>query len=83
MASALDHLSLGGRISWLASLDTSIDPPKHLRRTSILCTIGPKTNSVEAINKLRTAGLNVVRMNVRVLTHDLSSGILQMHGAFF
>ncbi|KAK2074092.1 hypothetical protein P8C59_008325 [Phyllachora maydis] len=63
MASALDHLTISGRIPWLASLDTAIDPPKQLRRTSIICTIGPKTNSVEAINKLRTAGLNVVRMN--------------------
>lgn len=27
-----------------------------------ICTIGPKTNSVEAINKLRDSGLNVVRM---------------------
>ncbi|KAJ9150359.1 Pyruvate kinase [Pleurostoma richardsiae] len=60
---ALDHLSLGGRIDWLASLDTAYHPEKNYRRTSIICTIGPKTNSVEAINKLRQAGLNVVRMN--------------------
>ncbi|KAI1078984.1 pyruvate kinase [Whalleya microplaca] len=60
---ALDHLNLGGKIEWLASLDTAIHPEKNYRRTSIICTIGPKTNSVEAINKLRTAGLNVVRMN--------------------
>ena len=33
------------------------------RRTSIIGTIGPKTNSAEKINMLRTAGLNVVRMN--------------------
>lgn len=60
---ALAHLSLGGRIDWLASLDTAYQPAKNYRRTSIICTIGPKTNSVEAINKLRGAGLNVVRMN--------------------
>lgn len=29
----------------------------------VAIAIGPKTNSVEAINKLRIAGLNVVRMN--------------------
>ncbi|EPE04810.1 pyruvate kinase [Ophiostoma piceae UAMH 11346] len=63
VANALDHLSLGGRIDWLANLDTASQPEKNLRRTSIICTIGPKTNSVEAINALRTAGLNVVRMN--------------------
>lgn len=60
---ALDHLSLGGKIEWLAQLDTAYQPERNLRRTSIICTIGPKTNSVEAINKLREAGLNVVRMN--------------------
>jgi pyruvate kinase len=63
MATALDHLQGGSRINWLASLNTAFQPEKNLRRTSIICTIGPKTNSPEAINKLRTAGLNVVRMN--------------------
>lgn len=61
-ADALDHLNLG-RIEWLAGLDTAFAPAKSYRRTSIICTIGPKTNSVEAINKLREAGLNIVRMN--------------------
>ncbi|EJT68141.1 pyruvate kinase [Gaeumannomyces tritici R3-111a-1] len=63
MASALDHLYTGGRINWLAQLDTAVQPAKNYRRTSIICTIGPKTNSVEALNELRKAGLNVVRMN--------------------
>ncbi|SPN97356.1 probable Pyruvate kinase [Cephalotrichum gorgonifer] len=56
-------LATGGRIAWLADLDTSRTPAKNYRRTSIICTIGPKTNSVEAINNLRKAGLNIVRMN--------------------
>lgn len=63
VATAQDHLSAGTRIEWLGQLDTEHKPSKNFRRTSIICTIGPKTNSVEAINKLRTAGLNVVRMN--------------------
>lgn len=64
MATAQEHLEVGGgRISWLASLDTAYSPEHNYRRSSIICTIGPKTNSVEAINKLRDAGLNVVRMN--------------------
>ncbi|KAL1860644.1 hypothetical protein VTK73DRAFT_7228 [Phialemonium thermophilum] len=62
-ADALDHLALGGRIEWLAELDTAATPVKNYRRTSIICTIGPKTNSVEMINKLRSAGMNIVRMN--------------------
>ncbi|TGJ84140.1 hypothetical protein E0Z10_g4626 [Xylaria hypoxylon] len=61
---ALDHLNHGNnKIEWLAALDTSYAPEHNYRRSSIICTIGPKTNSVEAINSLRRSGLNVVRMN--------------------
>jgi pyruvate kinase len=62
-ATAMEHLSLNTKIQWLSELNTEFKPTKNYRRTSIICTIGPKTNSVAAINKLRTAGLNVVRMN--------------------
>jgi len=62
-ASALDHLNLGNKLEWLAALDTAYSPEHNYRRSSIICTIGPKTNSVKAINELRDAGLNVVRMN--------------------
>ncbi|KAF1810434.1 pyruvate kinase [Eremomyces bilateralis CBS 781.70] len=64
MANALDHMNAGRtRVEWLSQLNTEYQPPKNYRRTSIICTIGPKTNSVEKINMLRKAGLNVVRMN--------------------
>lgn len=64
MTSAIEHLSFGStKIEWLSALNTEYKPTKNYRRTSIICTIGPKTNSVEAINALRKAGLNVVRMN--------------------
>ncbi|KZZ89897.1 Pyruvate kinase [Moelleriella libera RCEF 2490] len=62
-ATQQNHLDTGGRVAWLASLDTAYSPEFNYRRSSIICTIGPKTNSIEAINKLRDAGLNVVRMN--------------------
>src|SRR6202012_1750955 len=59
-----DHLSSGTtKVSWLSQLNTDFTPTKNYRRTSIICTIGPKTNSVEKINGLRKHGLNVVRMN--------------------
>jgi len=48
---------------WLSSLQLDYLPSRNYRRTSIICTIGPKTNSVEWINKLRKCGLNIVRMN--------------------
>ena len=63
MANALDHLGNRTRIEWLSQLNTEYVPPYNHRRTSIICTIGPKTNSAEKINMLRTSGLNVVRMN--------------------
>ncbi|ODV79771.1 pyruvate kinase [Suhomyces tanzawaensis NRRL Y-17324] len=50
-------------LSWLTKLDISETPDKVLRRSSIIGTIGPKTNSVEMLVKLRKAGLNIVRMN--------------------
>lgn len=64
MANSLDHLNSGRtRIEWLSQLNTEYVPAKNYRRTSIICTIGPKTNSPEKINSLRKCGLNVVRMN--------------------
>lgn len=50
-------------IEWLSSLDTEREISANLRRTSIIATIGPKTNSVEMMNKLRDNGMNIVRMN--------------------
>ncbi|KAK6428320.1 Pyruvate kinase, partial [Oleoguttula sp. CCFEE 5521] len=59
-----DHLTIGKtRAEWLANLNTEYKPAKNFRRTSIICTIGPKTNSPEKMNMLRKAGMNVVRMN--------------------
>ncbi|MCJ1406798.1 Pyruvate kinase [Ptychographa xylographoides] len=63
MASSLDHLAARTRVEWLAGLNTEYHPARNYRRTSIIGTIGPKTNSVPAINTLRKHGLNVVRMN--------------------
>lgn len=77
MATALDHLSSGStKIAWLSQLNTEIKPTKNYRRTSIICTIGPKTNSVTAINKLRKAGLNVVRMNFSHGSHEYHQSVI-------
>ncbi|CAZ84232.1 unnamed protein product [Tuber melanosporum] len=56
--------SVKTQYQWLSQLNVDHVPAeRNFRRTSIICTIGPKTNSVESINKLRKAGLNIVRMN--------------------
>ncbi|ORX40929.1 pyruvate kinase [Kockovaella imperatae] len=57
----------GGQLAWLSGLTTGFNDfspeQKYLRKTSIIGTIGPKTNSVEMLEKLMHAGLNIVRMN--------------------
>ncbi|KAG0305735.1 Pyruvate kinase [Dissophora globulifera] len=49
-------------LEWTSSLDIDYQP-SNVRKTSIICTIGPKTNSVEMLTQLREAGMNIVRMN--------------------
>ena len=59
-------------LSWLLNLNTTEIPDKVLRRTSIIGTIGPKTNLAEMLVKLRKAGLNIARMN-------FSHGLYEYH----
>ncbi|KAL1748525.1 pyruvate kinase [Schizophyllum fasciatum] len=56
------------QLEWNALLSTENAPSpsaetKFWRKTSIIATIGPKTNSVQKLAELRAAGVNVVRMN--------------------
>ncbi|KAL6526979.1 putative protein kinase YGL059W [Orobanche gracilis] len=47
--------------------DTSVgmwSKPKDRRKTKIVCTIGPSTNTKEMIWKLAEAGMNVARLNM-------------------
>lgn len=52
---------MASRIQRLTQLD--VVAGKELRKTSIIGTIGPKTNNPEVLVNLRKAGLNIVRMN--------------------
>ncbi|KAL8700260.1 MAG: hypothetical protein Q9224_001048 [Gallowayella concinna] len=77
MGDSLDHLASGRtRIEWTSSLNTEYRPQKEYRRTSIICTIGPKTNSAAKINQLRKAGLNVVRMNFSHGTYEYHQSVI-------
>lgn len=72
----MNHLTSSTRIEWLSQLDTEYATSKNYRRTSIICTIGPKTNNVEALNGLRRAGLNVVRMNFSHGSHEYHQSVI-------
>ncbi|KAJ1944545.1 Pyruvate kinase [Kickxella alabastrina] len=57
------------RLEWLESLDINSEP-SHIRKSSIICTLGPKTQSVEMITELRKVGMNVARMNFSHGSHE-------------
>ena len=56
-------MSSSSKLSWLVNVDVNSTPERNLRRSSIIGTIGPKTNNVDTLVALRKAGLNIVRMN--------------------
>ncbi|PKS09866.1 hypothetical protein jhhlp_004489 [Lomentospora prolificans] len=78
IASSLDYSTLDnvGKLSWLASLDPTFRSPKNFRRTGIIGTIGPKSNSVQTLSALRAAGLNVARLNFSHGDHAFHKSVI-------
>ena len=61
----MNHFARMSQIEWYASLNP-IEykiQNKSMRKTSIIPTIGPKTNNVETLHQLRNAGVNIIRLN--------------------
>jgi len=63
------------RLDYSRKLDI-YSPPDTLRRSGIVCTIGPKTQPAEKITMLREAGLNVVRMNFSHGSHEYHGSVV-------
>ncbi|KAI9290948.1 pyruvate kinase [Neoconidiobolus thromboides FSU 785] len=63
-------------LSWINQLDYNIQP-ENTRKSSIICTIGPKTNNVEMISKLRDAGMNIARMNFSHGSYEYHASVIQ------
>jgi pyruvate kinase len=51
--------------------------PANLRRTKIIATLGPATESEEMLVKLITAGVDVVRLNMAHAKHDWTRMIIR------
>jgi hypothetical protein len=62
-------------MQWVADMDVDVQP-KAARKTSIICTIGPKTNNVEKLAELIDAGMNIVRMNFSHGDYDYHKSVL-------
>jgi pyruvate kinase len=49
-----------------------------MRRTKIVCTIGPKTATKEMLLELAKGGMNVVRLNMSHGTHEWHGGVIDL-----
>eukprot|EP00301_Raphidiophrys_heterophryoidea_P018498 c3492_g1_i1.p1 GENE.c3492_g1_i1~~c3492_g1_i1.p1 ORF type:complete len:538 (+),score=160.64 c3492_g1_i1:95-1708(+) len=58
-----------------ARLDIMSNPSRH-RKTSIICTLGPKTSTVEKVTALREAGMNIVRLNFSHGSYEFHGGVI-------
>lgn len=47
------------------------------RKCGIICTLGPKSSSVDMITKLRGAGMNIVRLNFSHGSYDYHRGVIE------
>ena len=48
-----------------------------MRQTKIICTIGPATDSIDMLEKLANAGMNVARLNMSHGDHESHTNIIQ------
>ena len=48
-----------------------------MRKTKIICTIGPVTESIEMLEKLASAGMNIARLNMSHGSHESHAKIIQ------
>ena len=48
-----------------------------MRKTKIICTIGPVTESIEMLEKLATAGMNIARLNMSHGSHESHAKIIE------
>ncbi|KAI7830323.1 pyruvate kinase [Gamsiella multidivaricata] len=62
-------------LEWVSALSIDVEP-SAVRRSTIICTIGPNTNKVEMITALRREGMNIVRMNFSHGTYEYHKSVI-------
>ncbi|KAF8946560.1 Pyruvate kinase [Haplosporangium gracile] len=67
--------SIKNNLEWVSNLSIDIEPDA-IRKSSIICTIGPNTNKVEMITALRREGMNIVRMNFSHGTYEYHKSVI-------
>jgi pyruvate kinase len=50
---------------------------KGARKTKIVCTLGPSTDSVETLAQLLEAGMNAARFNMAHGTHEFHAAMME------
>ncbi|KAG0363911.1 Pyruvate kinase [Podila minutissima] len=71
----LNNDAVKNNLEWVSNLSIDAEPDA-VRKSSIICTIGPNTNKVEMITALREAGMNIVRMNFSHGTYEYHKSVI-------
>lgn len=64
------------RLTWLSNLQPLTQTPCE-RKTGIICTLGPTTNTPDAVTSLRRAGMNIARLNFSHGSHEYHAATIQ------
>lgn len=60
----------------LQAVDDTLLDSRHMRKTKIVCTLGPTSSTPEAITEMADKGMNVCRMNMSHGDHDSHGAVV-------
>ena len=48
-----------------------------MRKTKIICTLGPATNTYDMLKQMHEAGMDIIRLNMSHATHEWADAMIQ------